>query len=285
MADLVWGLLKEKWHNFGEKTAEQAARDNDATLVFYRVGEASEPSAVNIHIDGEYQTSLQQHGYSEAVVCAQPQRIGAFVTGQDRRYHQKHNRGEFYRPQAGKVAFFRVSTNPNGQAVIEQVGKDVADEEMKSVNYQTNTLPRVSKARDCSDAGKQRQYVLNASALFSFNQSNSQDMTDAGRAEIAKIAEDVRDYPEKIQAIEVIGYTDPEGDAGYNQKLSQQRAEAVKALLIQAGVAGNLIQAVGRGEENLVAPGCAAKSKDKQSLQACNQPNRRVEIKLHTAQQ
>ncbi|WP_286142547.1 OmpA family protein [Adlercreutzia caecimuris] len=63
----------------------------------------------------------------------------------------------------------------------------------------------------------------------------------------------------------VNGYTDTAGDASYNLDLSQRRANAVKALMVDAGVPESQITAVGMGED-------ATYETDEQ--------NRRVEIVL-----
>lgn len=55
-------------------------------------------------------------------------------------------------------------------------------------------------------------------------------------------------------AIEVQGYTDSEGDAGRNQVLSQQRADAVVAELVALGVPALDLTAVGYGESPVLGP-------------------------------
>ena len=49
-------------------------------------------------------------------------------------------------------------------------------------------------------------------------------------------------------AVQVTGYADPSGSAGYNQRLSLRRANAVAAGLAQDGVPGNAIVVSGAGE-------------------------------------
>jgi outer membrane protein OmpA-like peptidoglycan-associated protein len=55
-------------------------------------------------------------------------------------------------------------------------------------------------------------------------------------------------HPE-ITKVRVEGHTDNQGDDVYNKKLSQRRADAVRAYLIKKGVAGARLDAVGFGEE------------------------------------
>lgn len=71
--------------------------------------------------------------------------------------------------------------------------------------------------------------------------------------------------------IEVNGYTDLSGTAGYNQRLSVRRAESVEAELVRDGVARGEIGIHGYGESNPLVP----------TAQGVREPqNRRVEIIL-----
>ncbi len=49
--------------------------------------------------------------------------------------------------------------------------------------------------------------------------------------------------------VDLYGYADERGPAGYNQELSQRRADAVAKALIDVGVDASRINAVGRGED------------------------------------
>ncbi|HET7214185.1 MAG TPA: OmpA family protein [Terriglobia bacterium] len=69
--------------------------------------------------------------------------------------------------------------------------------------------------------------------------------------------------------LQVEGYTDNTGDNNFNQKLSEQRAEAVRDFLISQGVDQRTISAQGFGEASPVADN---------NTSAGRQKNRRVEI-------
>lgn len=70
-------------------------------------------------------------------------------------------------------------------------------------------------------------------------------------AEISDIARVLVAYP--TARIRVIGYADARGDAGANQQLGQQRAEAVAAALAAQGVARDRIEATSGGEADPAA--------------------------------
>ncbi len=53
--------------------------------------------------------------------------------------------------------------------------------------------------------------------------------------------------------VEVYTYTDSIGSDKYNLKLSEKRAEAMRILLIESGVAESDIKTIGRGESNPIA--------------------------------
>ncbi len=98
---------------------------------------------------------------------------------------------------------------------------------------------------------------------------DSAELSAGGIAILNEVAPRLKDNPDVRLIIE--GYTDDRGAAEYNQKLSQRRADAAKDYLVSQGVAGNRIDAVGRGEENPIA------SNDTEEGRA---QNRRVVLKV-----
>jgi len=85
--------------------------------------------------------------------------------------------------------------------------------------------------------------------------------------DLFSVAGNLKSYPDS--SIQIIGHTDSDGDAGYNQQLSERRALAVSEVLLNAGVAPRRVQAFGRGESQPIASNLSASGK---AL------NRRVEI-------
>ncbi len=85
--------------------------------------------------------------------------------------------------------------------------------------------------------------------------------------DLYKLANVMNEYPNTT--IRVVGHTDNTGSTAYNQALSQQRARAVKGILVNGGVDGNRIIARGVGETQPIASNGTAEGR---------QQNRRVEI-------
>ncbi len=71
-------------------------------------------------------------------------------------------------------------------------------------------------------------------------------------------------------SVEVQGYTDSQGSNAVNQRLSQARAQSVRAYLIQKGVSAGRLTARGYGESNPIADNSTAQGREQ---------NRRVELK------
>ena len=115
---------------------------------------------------------------------------------------------------------------------------------------------------------------LSADALFPFDRGDLADVLPGGRADIRDIA--ARLSATRVGHIEVRGYTDRLGSSAYNLQLSQRRADAVKALLVQQGVPADRIDARGLGEQDPITHCTDNQSRD--SLVSCLQPDRRVEI-------
>ncbi|SHH40965.1 OmpA family protein [Cognatishimia maritima] len=85
--------------------------------------------------------------------------------------------------------------------------------------------------------------------------------------DLRAIAGNLLAYPNST--IQILGHTDNTGSAAYNQDLSLRRAQAVTAVLQDAGVPSSRMRAIGRGEDQPVASNLTAEGRAQ---------NRRVEI-------
>jgi outer membrane protein OmpA-like peptidoglycan-associated protein len=98
-------------------------------------------------------------------------------------------------------------------------------------------------------------------------ESGRADFKAGATSNLKKLVAFLGRYPDRTVAIE--GYTDSVGSEGYNQRLSERRADSVKSYLIGQGISSIRLSASGRGESDPVAGNDSA---------AGRQQNRRVEV-------
>jgi len=83
---------------------------------------------------------------------------------------------------------------------------------------------------------------------------NSAEIRPDESDDLARFAEFLKKYPEKISTVEIAGHTCNMGPAAYNQRLSQRRAESVvKYLVDNHGVDPALLKAKGYGMTKPIA--------------------------------
>ncbi|HXH32683.1 MAG TPA: OmpA family protein [Bacteriovoracaceae bacterium] len=100
---------------------------------------------------------------------------------------------------------------------------------------------------------------------------------DTGKANLKAVARDnlkematiMKKYPENVLTVK--GYTDSTGSDAVNEKLSTQRAEAVRKELSVAGLPVQALSAIGLGPSNPLADNSTASGRSQ---------NRRVEIEV-----
>jgi OmpA-OmpF porin, OOP family len=95
----------------------------------------------------------------------------------------------------------------------------------------------------------------------------SATLTAGAKTVLDKVHQTLADYPEMV--LEVRGYTDNQGGRAANVKLSQRRADSVKAYLTGKGIDATRIQTKGFGPDNPIAPNTTPEARLK---------NRRIEF-------
>jgi outer membrane protein OmpA-like peptidoglycan-associated protein len=103
--------------------------------------------------------------------------------------------------------------------------------------------------------------------FFDFNKASIQAQSFSLLEEVANT---LRDHPQ-IASVEVGGHTDDKGNDAYNLKLSQERADAIRAWLVAHGIDASRLTARGYGEAKPIADNATEPGRDK---------NRRVEFTI-----
>ena len=110
--------------------------------------------------------------------------------------------------------------------------------------------------------------TLGADATFD---SGKADLKPEGRAKLDDVAAKLNQPGVTVESMTVTGHTDNVGKADFNKKLSERRADAVKAYLVSKGVDGSKIKTEGKGLTQPVADNKTA---------AGRAANRRVELSV-----
>lgn len=114
--------------------------------------------------------------------------------------------------------------------------------------------------------------VVLRNIFFDFNQS---DLKPESTKELDRVADEMKKF--NSIKVEISGHTDNVGEDDYNQKLSQSRAEAVKAYLVSKGVSSERLKTAGYGATKPVADNINADGSDNPEGR---QLNRRTEFEV-----
>lgn len=107
---------------------------------------------------------------------------------------------------------------------------------------------------------------LKSDILFDTGKS---DLKPAATSNISQMAAILKKYPENV--ITVKGYTDNQGSAAINERLSKERATAVQNQLIAGGVPANTVSIIGMGPADPIGDNKTSEGRAQ---------NRRVEVEI-----
>jgi len=117
--------------------------------------------------------------------------------------------------------------------------------------------------------------TFDADALFDFDKA---ELRPAGRLALDGFLAKMKGIEPEM--ITTDGHTDRFGSEGYNQDLSERRAQAVKTYLVSQGIDASRVRAEGHGEMQPVTKAGECEGAKSTKVIACLQPDRRVEIEV-----
>jgi outer membrane protein OmpA-like peptidoglycan-associated protein len=139
-----------------------------------------------------------------------------------------------------------------------------------------STIDPIAKLKQelgASDDAKGTKVELPGDVLFDFDKAS---LRSDAKPTLDKLADLLRRMDKPAQ---ISGHTDSKGDAAYNQKLSQGRAAAVSAALVERGIDTGRLAASGYGKDRPKAPNTRPDGSDNPDGR---QTNRRVEVLIAT---
>lgn len=117
---------------------------------------------------------------------------------------------------------------------------------------------------------------LSSEALFDFDKAT---LRPGAIQSLDNLSAKLSSRASEIQSVKVYGHTDRIGAPAYNQKLSEERADAVRNYLVSHGVPAGKVSAEGKGSSDPVTTDCTGTKRTK-ALIECLQPDRRVEVHI-----
>lgn len=165
---------------------------------------------------------------------------------------------------------------------VAECDPSLVKKEKKAEVKKQDTVPATPLVPNLGPDKPALRVTIQAEALFDFDKAvlRAEGKKTLDEEVVAKM----KAHPE-VEVLLVTGHADRIGSEKYNQKLSEKRANAVKAYLVGQGVEDKRIEASGKGESEPVVD-CknvkGAQHGKNKKLVECLQPNRRVvaEVKV-----
>jgi outer membrane protein OmpA-like peptidoglycan-associated protein len=152
-------------------------------------------------------------------------------------------------------------------AAVEKYKQEAAE----ALEAQKEALEKLSAAKlPVREERRGAVITLPGSVAFA---SNSATLLPSAQEQLNRVAEALKGQEDQRLVVE--GYADSRGSDVVNQKLSQQRAEAVRGYLVARGLPSDRVTSIGMGEANPIATNATPEGRA---------TNRRVEIVVSAAQ-
>ncbi len=178
--------------------------------------------------------------------------------------------------QDGDTVVDRLDACPAEKGEVDNKGCPWPDQDQDGVPDHVDNCPTEkgpASNQGCPEKEKQlvvitkERLVIKDKVYFDFNKATIQKRSNTMLDQIANVILSHSD----IKLVQIEGHTDSTGDAAYNRKLSQDRADAIKAYLVKKKVEAERLRTVGFGPDKPAQPNDTEKGRE---------ANRRVEFNI-----
>ncbi len=239
-----------------QNQAERLKRDNDVRAA------AAQTEADRLKQENDARTAAAQVEADRVKRDYEAQRSAAQAQAQ-RLQEQNAAQAAATRDEAARLKQENDAQRAAAQADLDRAARESAQAEIEKIELRARLLQQFSAILETRDSA--RGLIVNMSdVLFD---TAKYTLRPAAREKLAKVAGVVSGHPGLRLAVE--GHTDNVGSDEYNQRLSEQRGEAVRDYLTSQGVPQDSVTSRGFGETQPEASNQSA---------AGRQQNRRVEL-------
>ena len=250
---------------------------------------AARKETVSVFIDGSYHASFPRPSWAYAEVCPGAHFLNAVRDSAALAVQENLAYGQRYELQPSSTSYFQLVDDNSGAPRLKAVDGNAASAVLKQLPKTTHTISRLESKSCAVDVDAvtpvkipqmmpATKYTLQGATLFAVDKFTLDSLRKGGREELDKIVRASRANNSVIESLSVIGYADPTGNAAYNLSLSQKRAQTIKQYFVKSGFSPEITTASGKGAADPVVTDCGIRFKTKAQVNACNEPNRRVEI-------
>ena len=249
-------LRKLKEENLAAERSAAAQREADAKA------QAEAESRRRAQADAERNSALQAKNEADRA-RADAERAKAEAMAASDQANRDRAAAEAARQAALAQQAAAQADAERAKLAASQANSALAKSEAEKAEMRQRLLAQLNAILETRDSA--RGLIVNMSdVLFDFGKSTLKPGT---RETLAKLSGILLAYPGLRLQLE--GHTDSVGSDEFNQTLSEKRAFAVRDYLVQSGINGNSLTAVGFGKANPVASNDTDKGR---------QQNRRVEM-------
>ncbi len=229
---------------------------------------AEDSRALSVQVQDQNRIAAEKQAAADAAAAEAKAQADAQAAAEAKRQAELTAAKEAQMKAEAEAAAAKAKAQADAQAAAlaakAQAAKDAAAQaQAQTAALRAQLLQQLNEVLQTTDTP--RGLVVNmADVLF---ESGKYALSTDAQLKLAKLSGIIQAHPGLNLAIE--GYTDNTGTPEFNLKLSQQRADAVRAFLISQGLAPDSITSTGIGQASPVADNNTA---------AGRKLNRRVEI-------
>ena len=236
--------------------ADRVKRDHAAQLA------AAQNDAVRAKRDSDAQIAAAQ-SEADRLRLENAAKLAAAQSDADRAKRDSDAQIAAAQSEANRLKQENDAQRAASQAELDRAAKAKTQAELEKAELRTQLLAQFNAILQTHDTA--RGLIVNMSDVLFDTAKYS--LRPLAREKLAKVAGIVSGYPGL--RLDVEGHTDSVGGDDYNQRLSEQRGDAVRDYLTQQGVATTSVTAKGFGKTQPVASNDTAQGR---------QQNRRVEL-------